>query len=675
MADVGNKAKWIFSKRDPTERVQEAHRVLTQAAELGLSLTCQVLGLEDVYLQSLPGEEKPFERAISHRNIDTQGVLYRDLKLVPFTCDSLYIDALPQRQLEYHWFSEYRVLENLCSGESDKDIKMSMHETLKEMKEFKTNHDAKRDQTRIQKPSDRVLYLAAKHGLVTLLHTLLRKCESVEVDGVVERSSGSTMLHVSATHGRVNVVEYLLHCGGDLDLLTVGGFTAAHLAALAAHRKCLQYLLAAMSHKGLTLETSCHVGLSPSEMMMKYDELCRNCKLPLLPSEDALCVQNEVGEDAQACELLRRKGKILNINLPEELLRIACAEAVSDESFAQKCLWKLEEETVNLCKQITDPRFQGKLIPVGPLVEGNETLNISNVSFIYEVGGCGAAPDLVCREVVTYDRRTAAPEPEHDTQLFTADTFRESFAQLVKTSVRYHEPLSSDVSLAPPFVSDTASGVCVHWIWNTGGKIKLLRSHIVPVLPAVLSSDDSNSSSSPHQTTDPEGLLRLHAVNADKEWLCRPYINEKVIFTNLGSNQRKVWLACRLVNKLLHRCWWSPEVSSGRHAAPWHTLSLGFEGLPERALKALFLREMAESEEWSSSQEMFERVASVYQRAAQRDMRGKWVPRDRINFLPPQHYCSGVSTSVCGILQYLEELREARAALDKTPKVKFVSIS
>ncbi|XP_071519464.1 uncharacterized protein [Panulirus ornatus] len=491
------------------------------------------------------------------------------------------------------------------------------------------------------------------------------------------------MLHVSATHGQMNVTEYLLHCGADLELLTVGGFTAAHLAALAGQKKSFEYILAFMSHKGLTTMTKCLIGLSPSEMMVKYDEVCRNSKLPLLAYEDALHIQNEAGEDIQAHELLRKKGKILNINLPEDLLRTACKEADSNKFSVQKCLRKLEEETANLCKQITDPRFQGKLILVGSPMEGSGRLNFSDVSFIYEVSVREASPgsgaDVVCREVVTNDRRTVVPELiPHDSQLSAADTFKNFFAHLVKTLVRTHEPLASDISLAPPFVMTTASGVYLHWIWNTDGKILLLRSHVAPVLPAVLSSDDcaDGSSSDPGRARGSEGSPRLHVVNVDNEWLCRPYMYERDAFTALASNQRKVWLACHFVNQLLRKCWWSPEVSSGRQCTPWHTLSLGFEGLPERALKTLFLREMAESEEWSSSQQMFERVASVYEQATQRDMRGKRVPQDKINSsLPPQHYCSDVSVSVCGILLYLDELREAQTALDKTPKVKFVSIS
>ncbi|XP_064085230.1 uncharacterized protein LOC135200510 [Macrobrachium nipponense] len=90
----------------------------------------------------------------------------------------------------------------------------------------------------------------------------------------------------------------------------------------------------------------------------------------------------------------------------------------------------------------------------------------------------------------------------------------------------------------------------------------------------------------------------------------------------------------------------------------WHTLALGLELLPERGMRSLFLSELAESQEWDKHQ-LPERLVSVLTRACKRDLREKLVPKEYINsFVTPRHFCCRAKESVCGVLQYLEELPE-----------------
>ncbi|XP_042228253.1 uncharacterized protein LOC121870486 [Homarus americanus] len=669
--DVGSRAKWIYSGTDPEQRVTEARTLLTQAAELGLSLTCQLLGLEDVHLHSLPGEDNPYQRAITHAHTYTQLVLYRDLRLSPFTCDTTHLEALPFKQLENHWINESKVAEDFCSHESE-EAKISILRTLQELKGLNNKTNEQRDQQVTRKPSSRLLYLVAKHGLVTLLHALLGRWPVVDINQVVEEYSGCTMLHVAAMFGQMNIVEYVMHHGGNSQLMTVGNFTPAHMAALAGHTKCLRYMLAFLRLSGSTVHNKCIVGLTAEQLMTKYDNLCRNCKLPLLTHEEALCVKNERGEEAQTSNILLKKSKIMNISLSEDLL-VTAANTLCDKSNMKEFLSRVKEQLDNLYNQINDPRFQGKLIAVGSVAEGREIFSVTEVNFVYEVSGCEATP-VTCTRLTMDGRTTVVIEPRSENELFQGDTFKHTFVHLVKTLVKDYVTTLPNVSLAPPFVTATENGACLYWLWNSANKIKLLKTCVVPVLPAAWPSDKViNLHSGMNQFENEDDNLVFHVTNVHKEWMCRSYLYEHKVFSNLSTNQAKVWATCRFVNQLVEGCWWSPRFTNRCHPHPWHTLSLRVPSLPEPALKALFLRELTESDEWDTERHMFERVTSVFRRAAQRDMRGKFVAREQItSFLPPGHYCLDGRDSICGILEFLQHLKDAQTRYDKIPKVKFV---
>ncbi|XP_069180059.1 uncharacterized protein [Procambarus clarkii] len=674
--DVGSRARWIFSSTEPQRRVAEARTLLTQAAHMGLAFTCQLLGLESMYFHSLPGEESPLKKAISHMQTDTQAVLYRDLKLAPVTCGTVHHDTLTSKYLNNYSVSECQALENYCSTESNNNV-MLMKETLQEVIDLMKICTGEHSRHLLQEPSTQLLFLIAKHGLVALLHTLLSRWTNVNMNQIVDSASRGTMLHVATIFGQINIVEYVLHHGVDSEAVTTGNFTAAHLAAVTGRPKCLQYILAYMAHLGARVDHTCLLGLTALELMTKYENLCGNCKLPLLSHADALCVKNERGEDARAYKMLQIKGKILNIRLPEDLLNVAL-ESSCERSSTHEFVSTVKEELRHFCKRINDPRFQGKLIPVGSAVEGNEVFNIDHVSFIYEVCGQEASPSwtpLTLSDIVTDDKTRVEVKSHSQMDLFTFDAFKNSFVQIVYDLLKDYKTLLPHMSLAPPFAAATENGVCLYWLWHNADNIKLIRTSVVPVLPATCSYKNSfgNLPKCASQFVDANQNLCLHIANVHNHWMYRTYLYEDAIFSNLGTNQRKVWLACRMLNQLVKGCWWVPEFSNRWHKQPWHTLTLAVQGLPERALKSLFLRELAEAEEWDSTHHMFKRITSVFCRAAKRDMRGKWVPKEQItSFLPPHHYCCDEKLSVCGIVEYLEELKAAQAKQDKIPKVKFV---
>lgn len=671
--DVGSKARWIYSCKDTTQREIEARTLFTKSTEFGLSLTCQILGLENVYLNSLPGQTKPFENAISYSRTDTQCVLYRDLKLVPFVCNSVYLDAMPLHQLQTQWTNEFHILRDVCFDDTDNQTVVKS--VLKALRDFMNSSVDEKEQPEL-KLNDEFMYLLAKHGTPTVYHTLCIMLPDININQVIQKYSGSTMLHVSAMFGQMNMVEYLLQNGADVQMLTIGGFTAAHVAALKGHKKCCNYILAFMAHKGVE-ESKCFIGLTPTNIMDKFEDVCKHSKLPLLTHDDALYIANRKSEGDKATQVLQKKGELLKINLPNDLLQSATA-SVCENLYMQKYQRKMMKEIENICNKISDERIQGKLIPAGSLMEGHEMFEINEVNFIYEVSlnhelpGCSS---VACQEVVKDGRTTVIIEAGAENELFSKNHLRAAFRNSIKTLIKNHKSVSSSLSLVPPFIATSPNGMSLFWILNTANTVKLLKTCIMPVLPAVYSCDSSVDKlpSGYCQYTVDKGDVQLQVTNDQEEWIYRTFSYETDIFSNLEESHRKAWLTCRLLNKLIERCWWSPGLGNRwNNVQHWHTRSVGVKTLPDHALKALFLQELAQASEWETSRQLFERVYSVFQRATQMDMRGKRVTKEHVNsFIPSHHFCANVPASVCGILDYLDELREAQIKQDKIPKVKF----
>lgn len=106
-------------------------------------------------------------------------------------------------------------------------------------------------------PSDERLYLAAERGdlkgarrlvaggaTVNAPHTPNRAAAAA--DGTWEADSqvaGQTPLHIAASRGHKNMVEYLLQNGADVNAQDANGNTPLHLSAARGHEKCTEEIL------------------------------------------------------------------------------------------------------------------------------------------------------------------------------------------------------------------------------------------------------------------------------------------------------------------------------------------------------------------------------------------------------------------------------------------------
>lgn len=617
----------------------EARDLLSSAAENGLSLTCVLLGLEDITIHPLKDDKNPFEMAFNANHFDTQITLCRDLNMVPFTFPLPPASHLPAALLQEFWLNEIKVLNDICSGkhprtklntQDKEDLKTYVDQLIAAKRSIDSGNKCT-----LPSPGNLFLYLLAKHDLVYMLVLLYERLRNVDLSQEVEPYSRCTILHVASMYGRLGVIEYLLYRYPHLGKVTIGNFSAAHLAAFGGHKECYQYIQARMNDKEQNLK--CDIGLTAAEVMTKYEELCKSCELPLMTRENAICVKNEVGDDKRAHELLHIKGKILGITMPDHLLRVAESMKCNEEK-ADEIRDKIKSETEKLCQFIPDKKFAGKIVPIGPLIEGNEVCNISYVDFMYETS---PKEKIIC----TATKETGKINVESSSNLPTGSVYRQEFTKNLQEAMKNYVCSSSEISFAPPFLLPTHKGVYIRWVWNQTN-FHLLTSYIVPTVEAQLRSN-----------SDEEKTKSAYIANVYEEWIHRPYHSEIEYFTNLKTDDKNVWLACRLLRKLTMEVWWAPRFNTKRYTKPWNTWSVGIEGLAERILKELFKEEMDSSAK-GDKKLPFDRVVAVYSRAVEKDtVLRKWVPRKDNDY-------HGTALSVCGILEYLESLMKGEKMWD-----------
>nr|XP_053656966.1 uncharacterized protein LOC128705885 [Cherax quadricarinatus] len=632
----GNFSKFILESNNYDERIKKARDLLCTAASHGLSLTCVLLGLEDVCIHPLQDEENPFKLAFLGNHFDTQVTLCRDMNMVPFTFSLPPSAILPSDLLQEYWVNERKVLDDICSGKHDR-TKLNKDETnilenyIEQLSKVKPNEDLKSQDITLERPDDFFLYLLAKHDLVYILYILYEKIfKDMDINSVVESFSECTMLHVASMYGRLNMLEYLLYRNPELDKVTLGKYSAAHLAAIGGHKECYQYILARMNDD--QKEMKCNIQLTAAELMRKYEEFCSNCQLPLMTREEALHVKNETEDGKRAHKLLYIKGNYLKITKPDDLID-AAVNNVCEKKKVNEISDKIKIETDKLVESIEDKKFKGKTVLTGPLVEGNEIFHINYVDFIYEVS---PEQDIMCKSSGLHEEVSIISKD----RLLKGSKFREAFAEHLKKAIKSYVNKSSDIldiSIAPPFQLYTHKGVYIHWVWNHK-YFCLLTSYIVPTLEAELLINEEESRFEP-----------VFITNNYDEWILSKYQEETRYFKHLSEDDRKVWLACHLLRKLTLQLWFAPRFNTKRYTQSWNTWSVGIEGLEERILKQLFQDEKNTSTEWNKKS-VFDRVMSVYSRAANKES-GKWVPIKDEDL-------HGKASSVCGILEYLESLQK-----------------
>ncbi|XP_069173732.1 uncharacterized protein [Procambarus clarkii] len=660
----GHKFSWKFIDqcRDKKERSEKARIILCKAASFGMSLTCQMLGLEDVYLHPLPsdGERLPLERLIKSSQYDTLYTLLRDLKMPLVTViEEKSLEKLSQHVMR----SELEQLETFVSRiVTDIDL----------VKHVKDACDGKLEGNL----HETVLASISRLGLVLIFHKIRTNMQNVDVNSIVEELTGTTMLHLAALYGNLGMVEYLLFRGADVQARDKAGLTAAHQAAAKGNMECMEYLHDFMLLKKINLDQPSDAEVTAEELANGYKNQVNDYKLVLLSEEYRLEALSEPLFAKKAKLVLEKKEQELKIE-DIESLRAAAREWYCEE--AGEKVKQLQNEMCLFLQEVakTDPRFRGTPFTRSSHAEAKLKL-VDSLDIFWEIN-TEELRDLKIEheKQVEGQKCIVSLEPFKSQESSETFYFRNSFVKAVRQTLEnYHFKLSK-LWLIYPYVVQTDIGLSLYFVWYTDGRTALLRVHIVPVIK-VDYPDDNLVWMKERQDIIPSLLkecidhkIPIHlARNSEGSWT---YISTKMenrIFSQqLSEDQRLVYLACNMITKILFSCWWFPVQHSRRHGRAWHLYSLNIRTLSDVLLKSLFLEELSGSQEadWEPSK-FLERMISIFQRATCISNDGKINPKKNIPLiLDPLHAAQDANFIVTAVVKHLKELKD-RYSGSGTPK-------
>ncbi|XP_064085966.1 uncharacterized protein LOC135201049 [Macrobrachium nipponense] len=210
--NAGCEARWKFESNAIEKKNKEARELLLQAAEQGCNMFIQMLSQEDVYLHSTHSEENAFGKALENNQVHTQLTLCRDLKMSPLTFTFSALESLNSDLGTSILIGQIRILRGACENSSDPLLQWRLGMTIDRcINDLQRLCDTSYSQnTEIGEPLNTLLYAVAKEGLDAILYDLMTKCKSFDINKEIDFSK-STLLHVAAMNGQINMIEFLLY--------------------------------------------------------------------------------------------------------------------------------------------------------------------------------------------------------------------------------------------------------------------------------------------------------------------------------------------------------------------------------------------------------------------------------------------------------------------------------
>lgn len=626
----------------PTSSSVNSTDMLAMASSLGLTLTCQLLGVAGVQLNPLPNHLHPLIMALNNNHHDTAYSLCRDLKMNPYSA-GCSVDDISEQLTNDLLESELQKFERkLRKKEIGDSVTADLLDYAKGIKEGQTDQQNKT-----------FLYLLAELSLVTILHRI-QMFSSVDINGIVHDASGSTMLHIAAAYGKINMVEYLLSQGANHTCKTFGGLAAVHLAAVRGHKECMDYMVEFTQN-----EIECSVGMKPGVIFHHFSENMKSHHLDLLSCQESSIIANTKGDYSKAKLILTSKCEKLGVksstslwdNLVQELKTVEHIVSKDFESFVQSDTQMLFDRVGQV-----DKRFVGRVVSSSPLAEKNEFFLPESFDFYLELDGYSALQEG-CISIKELERNEVkngeciiSISSTVDQDLFIGATFRNSFCRAV------HEALTASklkyLALVPPFLAQTSTGVCIYTVYREKQRVLLVRVMLTPVLKAPLPQglqlhklpkrfkNHLNSNSHEHIGNTSEG-----------HWMYIFNYAHKSIIAGVREEEYIVLQACFYFAKLLNTSWWLPKQEKRHYGRAWQIYPVGVNVPSPRTLKSLFLQELIEQHEQHWDKEhIIERIISVLRRAS---YSGKCVE----SIMSPQwqHTLSG---GIQATIQFLQSLQE-----------------
>ncbi|XP_042229693.1 uncharacterized protein LOC121871447 [Homarus americanus] len=645
--EKGHKFSWKFIQGlDGGSASKKARKLLCSAAGLGMSLTCQMLGLEGVYLHPLPGDEQPVELSLEKHQYETLYTLRRDLNMSLLSI--MKVEELPSELSQEAETFELKQLKQFIRRRVPSSV--SCQNLIKQVDDAYHN--------KLPESLDKIILLGiCRHGLVSLFHKFRNNVHEVDVNTIVEELTGYTMLHMAALYGCIGLVDYLLYNKANVLAKTKGELTAPHLAAIKGNKECMEYLIGFKSSKGININhpTGEILVPTPEQLAEGYQSQVKAFDPVLLPEEYGLEVLSELCDVDKARLVLEKKGLQFNITNSDTLLM--CAMDWSSREVGKEKV-QLQGEMERFLGEVskTDQRFKGTIVSRSRKVEPLNKLPVDSLQIYWEVDGLEPGKcEHECADTCTVTLKLIPKQEKLGTSQFKAD-----FERAVKQTLKTYKCELPTLWLIYPFVTMIETGVSVYFAWYQEKITTLLRIEFIPMIK--VKYPDDNLEKCPSFAKDcVDQNVPVHLANIrDDIWTYVLVQMEDSIFSRLTHEQLLVFKACKMLRKMLWSCWWFPNHQSRRHGRTWHAYTHRLHTLSNNLLMSLFLEEIRDSKEddWEPSR-FLEHVISTFKRATEINVRGERVPRQNIRLvLDPQHTSESANYVTLAIINYLEQLRE-----------------
>ncbi|XP_047489565.1 uncharacterized protein LOC125039546 isoform X2 [Penaeus chinensis] len=642
LEDVGPKATWEFTRvyGNKTDRSRKARELLCAAAGLGLPLTCQLFGLEDVHLHPLPREANPVYSALKGNKQETLYVLFRDLHM------SLSVGSDTKLPEGFHAELLHNEIENF-------------KKKCKKMKEF-AGKSADSQIEELDKSlkgllkeniSKNMMLIISRYGFVLLLQKLR---EHVSFNRVIDDLTGFTMLHISALYGTLAMVEYLLFNGANIACKSKDGFTAEEVAATKGNRECMEYLEFYRLHESNSANKTSDNDFA-NRLADGYKVQVKDFSTLLLPEEFGMKILSESQESTMVKLLLQKKMQDLAISGNDSFRQFIKGWMIEPQSKNV-----IEEEVKNILREVAkkpNSKFEGKSIQrhSETIPEGNfpcDSMQIywqvdSELYKDFQIRHSDNDPSA-CSIGISLNGGAKSP---------CLNRFKEEFYEEIRETLLTYKFKTPNIWLTYPCIYMMFIGVTIYLLWQDDkGRTRLVRVLIVPVLKTEY-PDDISPPPLANECLQQGASVYVTSTGEGRQWTYVMTQLEEMILSQLSEEKKLVLLACKFLEAILNPCWWFPREQSRRHGRTWRSYAVSLSGFADiRQLLTLFLEEVSETrdEQWKPSM-FLERVLSVYQRATRRDE----VRANIKIFLDPKHSAFTPSDRVLSVTDFLNTLHTA----------------
>lgn len=654
---IGHRTSW------PKEyNLEDNWKMLTAAARLGLPLASHFLVQGGARTNLIPSDRNhPLAAACESSEQHMIVTLCRDLRIMPYHVPRVSEDDLP-----------HGLLTHLLKREEDVLYELMLKERRREsvVQEFLDYLSDLQTPKRVGHPSASAMCLIGELGMVHTLHAIRKRVE-VNLEMELEPGSKSQLIHIAALRGHKPLLEYLVRCDIQTDIVVSGDMTPAHLAALMGHSACLKYL---RHFPGESAQSA--VGMTPDDILQAHDDYVKSVHLNLVSNWEEDMIVNESRAEVSTRVLLRGKCVRLGITCPETLRQCALAKKVDfSDSHNFRMKNTIEREMKRLCEAIArvDSRYKGQIVNVGSVAENVRMLLPDEMDFNLQLDSYDGfkegkvtikveqKPKSRNRLDCTDDEVKVSVECKEDPELFRGSNFLKYFEEAVRKALQTFSFESPNLSIIYPGIEMTKVGLAIFVAWSEkqNGPLVLMPSvDLVPAICVPWPEGNRFSQLPEHIQEVAKDIPVSITCCGDNAWRYSLSEVEARILSSITDKQRVVILACKLLCSLLKADWWYPK-KYRNHYLVWDHVYLKLNVPVSYIVKTLFIKELSSQtrEECWNNENFMERVMSIFRGMVLISEDKEVIRADKVpSFLLPNFESQRFGDGAPTIIKFLEDL-------------------